>query len=834
MSEIIDLISVAWECLKNFYRATSEASGLVLSKSLLTKNADWATLLTDIIAVSAALGALALPLSLSVIEATRSRYKSPSLLSIYTEVSKTDPQKINRLLFSILVFALFLKLTLLSNIVDFVYVLPFVFGLVVFFSVAISELYKHLRFTYRLMSNVNLIRDDLLVRLEKSIPDLLVRSEVDVKIKKKISRNRELERYSSQVVAALIELETYDICSMPTKRNVEKRLKNILYRQSSNLSDPRSEEFMQDVLGAFPRMMAEVETSRELDIYQTVSGLYLHLLAKAVIASSNFAHHLDEAIRISRFREQSLPPYGQFCRNGRIFLSCTLNKPRRDTYSIFFDHFKQLLWNALHTNPENIPEILSNADSLLFGTGYNEDPSYILHCSINGFWDYKKGREITKNIKACLGKKITLEELERKLLDDFKPEIVGFVKDRSPSVDVESIEKNIKGAIDEVVTSIASREISAAIEIETLQTLGLLLEKNPELIIKCREKKNPAGATGFNVGRPLVPSSLNACINALVYERNFTRNFSIEELLEFKVVDAIGVLIVYELWKDFVFNTPAATIDKYVEGLVVPNCTIRELKSAYDRIEVLEKSFRKILSNKIIAEKLALLDAQKSTLSDLANKLCETLREKISGAARIKIRKDPLDIEALDRFRAEFVEDWGKSPALLLLRRVRLAECMPFTFVISRSRESLLADTGTHYVFNGIGGNLLDQYIDGLVFSLLQKKGHSPSVAYPSPFGVIMLLTRKALNELTGSGYTSDGESLIWPGQMHQMSLYIIDSAESLYYQVYKEQSIFDVECSGNTDGYPITISHQDDNEDEIRTSIIFNFSLSKTLGEGG
>jgi len=423
--------------------------------------------------------------------------------------------------------------------------------------------------------------------------------------------------------------------------------------------------------------------------------------------------------------------------------------------------------------------------------------------------------------------------LERKLLDDFKPEIVGFVKERLPSADVESIEEDIKGAIDEVVTSIASREISAAIEIETLQTLGLLLEKNPELIIKCREKKNPAGATGFNVGRPLVPSSLNACINALVYESNFTRNFSVEELLEFKVVDAIGVLIVYELWKDFVFNTPAATIDKYVGGQVVPNCTIRELKSAYDRIEVLEKSFRKILSNKIIAEKLALLDAQKSTLSDLASKLCETLREKISGATRVKIRKDPLDIEALDRFRAEFVEDWSKSPALLLLRRVRLAECMPFTFVISRSRESLLADTGTHYVFNGIGRNLLEQYIDSLVFSLLQKKGHSPSVACPSPFGVMMLLTRKALKKLTGSGYTSDGESLIWPGQIHQMSLYIIDSAESFYYQVYKEQSIFDVEYSGSTEGYPITVSHQDDNEDEIKTSIRFNFSLSKTLGEG-
>jgi hypothetical protein len=829
MNKILDLISAAWEHLKNFYRATSKASEAFLSKSLLTENTDWATLLTDIITVSAALGALALPLSLSVIEATRSRYKSPSLLSIYTEVSRTNPQKINRSLFGILAFTLFLKLTLLANIVDFVYLIPLIIGLAVFFSAAILDLYKHLRFTYRLMSNVNLIRDDLLVRLDKSIPYVQVKSEAG---EKKTRKKRKLEKYSSQVVAALIELETYDICSMPSKRDIEEKLKRILYIQSSNLSEPRSEEFMQDVLGAFPRMMAEVETSRELDIYQTISGLYLHLLAKAVIASSDFSHHLDEAIRISRFREQSLPPYGQFCRNGRIFLSCTLKKPSRDTYAVLFEHFKKLLWNALHTNPENIPDILSNADSLLFGTGYNEDPSYVLHYSIDGLWEYKKSRDITKTIKACLDKKITTEQLERSLLDDVKPGIIEFVKQKKPSADAEKVEQTFRNAVDEVVTSIASREISAAIEIETLQTLGLLLEKNPDLIIKCRESKNPAGASGFNMGRPIVPSSLNACINALVYERNFTRNLSIEEVLEFKVVDAIGVLIVYELWKDFVFSAPARTIDEYVGALAIPNCTIRELKSARDRIEVLEKSFKKILSNKKIAEKLSLLEAQKNVLSSLASKLCETLREKLSGAARSKINNDPLDSEALDRFRAELVEDWSASPALFLLRRVRLAECRSFTFTMERARESFLADTGTHYVFNGIGRHLLDRYAGGLVLGLLQKKGQAPSVAYPSPFGVIILLTHDSLMELTGSAYTYDDGILIWPCQMYQMPMYVINSTGSLYYQIYKEQKIFDVDYSNNTNGYPITIAHKDDKSDEIETSIRFNFSLSKTLDE--
>lgn len=829
MSEIVGLPSLLWGYIKSSYMAISSASGLFLSKSLKTESTDWATLLTDIIAVSAALGALALPLSLSVIEATRSRYKSPTLLSIYTEVSKTSPQKINRLLFGTLVFTLFLKLAVFSNAVEFEYLLPFIFGLVVFFSVTISELYTHLSFTYRLMSDVNSIRDDLLARLEKSLPDVMVESTGAVE-NKKLKKKKKLAEYNSQVVAALLELETYDICSTPSKRGLEGKLKAILFRQLHNLPASKSEVFMQDALGAFPRMMAEVETSRELDVYQTVSGLYLYLLPNAVMASNTFAHHLNEAVRISRFREHSLPPYGQFCRNGRIFLNCIIKKPNRDAYALLLEHFRSLLWNALHTNPENIPQILNNADNLLLGTGYDDDPSYSLHYSINALWTYERSQELTRTIKSCIDRKITIEALEQKLTGDFKPSIIEFLSKGSTSLDTASAEEKISNGIDDIITSITLREISAAIEIETLQTLGLLLEKNPDLIIKCRERKNPAGAVGFNIGRPLVPSSLNACVNAFIYEKNFTQNISINDLLEFKIVDAIGVLAVYELWKDFVFSTSTRGPDEYLSSLVIPNCTIRELKSAYDRIEVLEKSFEKILSNKMIAEKLSLLEAHQKKLSKLAKKLCQTLREKISAATISKVRNDPLDSEALNRFRSELVDEWRRSPALIFLKHIRLAKCKSFTFTMMRPRQSFLADTGIHYMFNHIGQPLLNDYLGHLLLRLLKSKGLMPSVVDPSPFGTVIILTRKALSDLIGSGYEQLNVGLNWPGRKHKMPLYIIESQESLYYQVYNGQRIFDVDYSKSTDGLPITIEHKDNKEEEIETSIRFNFSLSHSF----
>jgi len=830
MTEILDSNSTSINYLKSFYIATREGLGELLSRALQTESTDWATLLTDIIAISAALGALALPISLSVIEATRSRYKSPTLLSIYTEISKTDPQKINRLLFGTLTFSLILKLTIFSKIIDFSYLLPLIFVLVIFFSVTILKLYRHLRFTYLLMSNINNIRDDLLKRIENSIPDVPAEPN-DTAKNKKPKRKRKLEKYSPEVTAALMEIETYDICSTPSKRDIEKRLRNILYIQSSNVSDPRSEAFMQDILGAFPRMMAETETSREIDIYQSISGLYLYLISKTVIASSKFSHHLDEAIRISRFREQSLPPYGQFCGNGHIFLSCFfIKKPRRDSYAKLFDHFKKLLWNAQHKTPENIPSILSGADNLLLGTGYDEDPSYIFHYNIDGLWEYKKGRDITNLIKSCVNRKITIEELEHKLLTEIKPAIHEFTTQRTPNIDIEKLEKDITDTIDTIVTSIASKEISDAIEIETLQTLGQLLEKNPDVIIKCRESKNPAGAKSFNIGRPIVPSSLSACINALIQEKHFMLNFSIEETLEFKIVDAIGVLIVYELWKDFIFSTPIRKQDEYINSLRIPDCSIRESKSAHNRVEILEKSFEKILSNRIVSEKLNLLEEQKEFLRSLTKMLCEALKEKTSQTTQNKIRNNPLDPEQLDRYRSEIVNGWKDSQALLLFKQVRLCKCKSFTFKLNSPRESFLADTNVHYEFNGIGRNLLETYVANLVNRLMQRKGLDPSTSSPSPSGSMILLSRTALKKLEKDGYTYENGKLIWPSKKHEVPFYHINSKTSLYYNVCKDEKILDVNFGDNTEGYPMTIGHNDNNEIEIETFIRFNFDLAENL----
>ena len=831
---IVALIYAAWKGgvtsliashVKQLYLTVGDASGQLLGLAMQTKPTDWAPLLTDVIAISAGLGALALPLSLSVIEATRSRYKSPTLLSIYTEISRTDPQKINRSLFSVLVFALLLKLVLLANMVSFVLIVPVLFGLVVFSCATAAELYRHLSFTYKLMSDIGSVSDLLMMSLEQSLPGNSDKGS-RYKVKRFLGRRK---KYQPLVTAALIEIETYEICSAASKRDVSDRIRSMLFYHLDKLEVNESVVFMQDVLEALPRMMSEVETSRELDVYQRISGLYLYLVSKAVMASSDFSCHLDEAERISRFREKSLPHYGQFCSNGRIFLDCILSKPGKEAYEQFFRHFSRLLRNALDNNPENIPQILSNANNLLFGSGYDDDNSYALPQKINALWGYEGNKYIAKDIKDCIDGKLELDELRFKLFGEHEAGILKYIN-REPDlaqVNIEEIKSSIGEVFEEILNGLVARQVAESMEVETLKILGLLLEKSPEVIIKCREFINPAGASSINIGRPLVPSSLNACVKALVHEKYYKNRFGPGELLEFKLVDAIGMLIVYELWKTFIFQDAPPTEATYLQQVDIPSCTIRELKGATDRIATLDKSFKKILRDKRVFEKLSLLDVNAERLSGICDSLCAELRERLLEATEKQIKSQRIDPGAIERFKLAMLSDWeGLTESLPLFKRLKVSNCESYKFTSQYPRYAFLEDTDTHFVFRGYGRRCLQYYHDHLVFKVLERNQLSVSAALPIPVGRLILLTYKALKDLENYGFKMRDRNLVWPDNANVRPLYIVRSEASLYYQVMRDECLLNVSYESSTEGYPITIQLEE-KELIVEASLVFNFSLA-------
>ncbi|HBO9230094.1 hypothetical protein ISD85_29345 [Pseudomonas aeruginosa] len=809
-----------------------DVSAKFVSNALETEDTDWASILTDMVAVSAALGALALPLSLSVIEATRSRYRSPTLLSIYTRLSGTDPQKINLLLFVNLVFAFVLKLYLLANIVEFKYLIPPIFGLSILFLATVSELYKHLSFTYRLMSDSNSIKNIIVDFFERELTPAAGYKECIVRyLQRGVVGDGVDDR--RLLIAAMMELETYDICSDSSKRSIDDRIRSLLSLNLKALPDENSQIFLHEALAAFPRMMSEVETQREVDVYQAVAGVYLYLLPMALLKDDSFSNHLGEALRVSRFREKELPPSAQFCRNGRLFLNCLLKDPSRQAYKELFGYFQSLLSNALYSNPVNIPSILGSANNMLFGTRYEDDPAYMYQESINELYTWQGGRAVVEDIRKYRRKKISLEQLELMIANQHKPGMALHLLNMGVVESADKAECKIDKVTEVLIGRLAARDISEAIEVETLQTIGLLLEKEPELVIKCREYINPAGATSINIGRPLVPSSMQSCVAALVYDKFYQDRVFIEELLEFKIVDAVSVLMVYELWKDFIFNDPRQSIDDYMRGIPIPDCSIRELKNARDRIEVLAKSFRKILNNKRISDRLNLLETHCEHLSELCDLLCAYLKEKISNALDEKLRASPIDVGAIERFESEFIDDWkGIFPELPLLHRVKVGVSKYFEFSDNYRREAFLEDTGVHYVFSGFGRNLLRAYHSDMVVRVARKNFMSVNSSLPAPFGEKIFISHDAIKAIESSGFRLARGVLIWPNKMKSMEAFLVYELGDLYYQVYEGQSLVDVSFVGCRNGVPVDfeiIDNKDgkDAEANVTVKVKLNFSLS-------
>lgn len=807
--------------LIRIYIEISGAAGSFIYTATKTKYTDWAPYLTDIIAVSAALGALALPISLSVIETTRSRYKSPTLLKIYTEISKTDPQKLNRELFSTLAFTLIIKLFLLLNIIDAKHLVLIAIPLTLIFTSTISKLYQHLKFTYKIMADISGIKNELI--------EIVIQSTENTNTGYKKSLFKRKKTIPPEIISTLIEIETYELCTDHGKRDIDEEFKKAIYKELRKIPDEGSILFIEQVLSALPRMMAEVETARESDIYQTIAGLYVYIIPKALIKSDQFSSYLSEVIRISRVRERDLPPHAQFCGNGRVFLNCMLEYPNNKTYKILFDHFNELLSNALYKAPGNIPQILSSANSLLFGAERDKNSiQWEFSYRLNILWEYEGNQEIARKIKLAQQKILSPEELEHELTKIQKPKIIKFLesKDSKPNSLTESI-ATIDKATKTVLRSLAAAEFSDAVEIKTLQSLGTLLETSPETIIKCREEINPAGSSVTNIGRPLVPSSIASCIKAFTLEKYYTGNGSITEVLEFRIIDAIATLLIYELWKDLIFHAPQEKLTDINRKIILPDCTIYDLKSALKRTELLNKSFAKILNNEKISEKLNLLKDHKDTLRIACDLLTAELYKKLDFELGIKIKTQTLDTATTIRFKKEIIESIsGEIKRLPLMKRYKVSPCTPQLFSLEQDRECFLADTGIHYDFSQLGFFTLSNLYNSFIVKILNHHKISCTNGLPTPFGENIIITPRAFDTLLNSGFEITNNELTWPGGNYKMPYHIAQTDSDYYFQTYKTEHYLCVDFENSTQGYPVTIFFSDDGN-KITQNIQYNFSLA-------
>ncbi|WP_141766123.1 MULTISPECIES: hypothetical protein [unclassified Pseudomonas] len=801
------------------FLAISRGSSYLLEKATKTAYTDWTSILTDIIAVSAALGALALPISLNVIEATRNRYRSPSLLMIYHRISEVDPQKLNRSLFSFLSFAILFKLIFLSNYIETQYLIPPLLAATLLFTGTISDLFRHLHFTYKLMSDISEIKSELIdaICLGTNSPSIVIDKKSELKHPIKLTRNffyiRKIKRLSKSpesLIPTVLEIEAYELVSDHSKIQIDQRIQSLAYEHLKRLPAEESKLFLTQLLNSTPRLLAEIENTRELDVYQEAAGLYLYILPRALFKCEKFSQHFFEAERIARYREKALPPYGRFFRNGRIFLNCFLDKGSIFVYRALFAHFKSLAWNAVYTMPDDFPSLIEHANQMVSWSFRDQGQGWNLPQAVPELWSYPKIRELASDVDNNYSGIITYEKLKENFDTIYVPEMNVYLAENCHPSELLEKQQKLESTLISLWNEVGLKEISNGMEIETLNMLGVILATSPEIFIDCRELKNPAGAGAINVGGSPVPSSIESCVKALVHEKNFAERFHSNDTLEFKIVDAIGALIIYELWRTRIFEAPGRARETTTQPIPIPNAKIRELKAASKRAVTLENSFNKTLSNKAFTDRIGLLKDQVEELKAICKDFSVELKNSLEVSVERAITKQPLSKNELDRFLSEFFKDIEThKQEVPLLAYIRLADPKPYSITVPYPREAFLENTDIHYVFNGLGRTLTN-YHDWMCAQILFRTSSSIETSSPAPFGELILISKNGKSELENMGFSFHGDSLHWPQNRYKSKYHFINIDQNKYFQLSRQDHPVNVAIKyKNT---PITIEMTEEN----------------------
>ncbi|PQO96752.1 hypothetical protein C5612_30145 [Pseudomonas frederiksbergensis] len=788
------------------------------------KSAVWVTLVTDIITIAAALGALALPISLNVIEATRTRYRSPSLLKITSSLSGIDAKKLNQHLFMVLAVSLAAKLIISIRVFDLISLVPYLCALTVWFGSVVYQVYRHLKFTYTFMSNIEEIHE----RIYRSINNYAQASFLRADGGQGLSFSRSLRikgLFSKKVrvqdsIAALIELESYLLCTDSAKVTLDSRITDISYKAFNNLDNYEANEFARHLLASLPSVLAAVEVSREVDVYQSIAGFYLYLAMGAILSKEEYRSQIGVIERIARFREEKLPSYGRFCRNGRLFLNfANKTKSSNEAYTYLQEHFNFLIETSVREQPANIPELLSNVRYVIQFKGNYQEGGWGLPKHVAELWGCSCLPEFDSDVADTYAGRITTGELKERIETKYKPEMQAYlevkisdktlVKDRFDAIDV---------ALDKCWKGIALKKFSSEIETGTLRALATLLSTHPEIVVECRELRNPAGSRSFNVGHSPVPTSLGECIGAFLSSKNFGEFYTLrlDDLQEYKIVDAIGALIVYELWSTYILGATGATIKPEMSTPTIPTSLLGELKDATQRVPLLKTSLLKTLANDRFIDRLGVLPEQALSLREYACKFCDLLGEALEQKTKSQIASQKLDLVSLERFKREVVEQLGSSVSeYSLFKRLTLGQVQPIVSHFSLPRVTFLSGTDTHYIFDMYGSDLAREVHDWLSTQILlyNHRTENSEFTLPTRKADWMICSSGALKKFLSVGFATSGRNIIWPDGKGRMKFIEVDCDGSGYYLVLSGESLLTVSYEHLEGGLPIDISFTDNGE---------------------
>lgn len=792
-----------------------------ISRDDITK---WNDILTSIIGVSAAIGALALPIAINVIESTLNRYKSSTLVKLQNEISNTNLPRTNLWIFSSLAFAIILKAAIASNQIpiELTTTIALVFSLL--FIGLVSDIYRFLNYTFTLVSDLEKIRK----RIES-----LLGSEIkkNVKQKKERIKTQGSENLETTIIS-LFEIEAYEVSSNFDKQDLSESLRALLNEHVKTIDNKVSKRILVSALSSFPKLLKVVEDMRSVELYQRYADFYTYISARAICQNKDFIWIFTDLEKIARNREVIPPKSGRLCKSGRVLLNISHLKPGREVQQAIGRHFNNLIWIALEKDVEVLPELIEHCNSVFFYSRNSVDSWQYARVAPE-LWRYEGIKEIANAAKKCSSGEISFEEYKAIMLDQHTPRMKEIILQNN-----ELSDDQIKEAFErfdkitaELIESVSFKELAVEIKNTVLASLISIYKKSPEMLISCRVLKNPAGSNIHNIGYNVVPSSLESCISELILEKNFQSFHRItSDTIELDIINGISVLMIYEMWGEYIVkvdnpNYRTRTVEDVAQSFGAARFKLREIKSAISRIDTLHRCVVQNLEHGGLSEELKITEKQKKIIVKQSKKLTSALKEKFKREIETKVKTGRLDENTIKRFYDESYEAFKQEAKnLVLFKSLKLGSAEGRTVTIPYPRVAFVEHDDTHYMFDNIARDYIRSYHGWMCERIISGHANNVEDSWPTTDTKLLLITSNAVDHLEKNGFNFGGSRVIWPNNFHECDFYITRGEGLLYSSIINNEFMIRAEFSPET-GIPFSIKHESD-EENVNFNFIFKLEL--------
>lgn len=783
----------------------------------------WNDILTNIVGISAAVGALALPIAINVIESTLIRYKSSTLVKLQNELSNTNLPKTNLWIFSSLAFAIILKLAIASNKIpiELATTITLIFSLL--FLGLISDIYRFLNYTFTLISDLKKIRE----RIEKLLKNEIAKNINLLNKQQKQDREENLET----IITSLFEIEAYEVASSFDKQDLSESLRALLNDNIKTIDSEVSQRILTSALRSFPKLLKEVEDMRSVELYQRYAGFYTYVSAKAMCKNEDFIWIFNDLEKIARNREVIPPRVGRVCKNGKVLQDISYNHPGRALQKAIGTHFHNLMWIALEKDVDVLPQLIEHCNSL-FSYSRSSSDSWKYARIFPELWRYKGLRELDTAAKKCSSGEISFDDYKALILNQHVPQMKEILsRDTELSSDkIDEISKKFDEVSTELIESASFRELALEIKSTVLKSLISIYKKSPETLISCRALKNPAGSNINNIGHNIVPSSLESCISELAQEDNFQSFYRItSDTLELDIINGISVLIIYEIWGEYIVkmdtpNLQRRTAKDIAQSFGASIFKLREIKSAISRIDILHRCVAQNLEHGGLSEELKITQKQKRIIEKKSKALTSALKEKFTREIETKIKTGKLDEDTIKRFYDESYDAFKKEiKNLKLFKSLKIGNNEGHTVTCPYPRVAFVEHDDTHYIFDNIARECLRSYHGWMCEKIISNRAINVEDSWPATDTKLLLVTFNAYEHLEKNGFVFN-DVAIWPNNVYKCDYYITRGDGLIYSTVAKNEFRVKAEFDSKT-GMPFIIEHDSD-EENVNFHLAFKFAL--------